>query len=418
MTIASCRSFATACRAASCRPAETPTTRSAPSSATSKCSRLPPPSSAAYLRANPNADLVTLTTTDGRVIHGERKNEDAFSIQIVEGGGRLQGYFKSSLKNIVRGERAPAAKADPAPGVTYRDILGGLKDPSRWITFSGDYSGQRHSPLTADQSGKRRGPQARMDVPDRHDDARPRVRGDAVALGQRALRHRIEQLRVGARCAHRPAVLDLSPRSSRRSHLRRAGAGESRLRHARPSAVHGHARRALAGVRSRDRPHPVGHRARRLQDRLRRDARAARHRRQGDRRHFRRRVSDARVPRRVRSGDGQAHLAFLDDPQSRRAWQRDLARISRRARARRRRDVDDRHLRSRAQHALLGHRQSKSRLLRRRSQGRQPLHEFAGRHRRRERDVEVALPVHAARHARLGRESRAGAGGLARVARS
>ena len=110
--------------------------------------------------ANPNADLVTLTTTDGRVIHGERKNEDAFSIQIVEGGGRLQGYFKSSLKNIVRGERAPAAKTDPAPGVTYRDILGGLKDPSRWITFSGDYSGQRHSPLTADQSGQRRRSQA------------------------------------------------------------------------------------------------------------------------------------------------------------------------------------------------------------------------------------------------------------------
>ena len=120
----------------------------------------PPPSSAAYVRPNPNADLVTLTTSDGRVIHGERKNEDAFSIQIVEGGGRLQGYFKSSLKNIVRGERAPAAKTDPSPGVTYRDILGGLKDPSRWITFSGDYSGQRHSPLTADQSGKRRRPQA------------------------------------------------------------------------------------------------------------------------------------------------------------------------------------------------------------------------------------------------------------------
>ena len=113
----------------------------------------PPPSSAAYLRANPNANLVTLTTIDGRVIHGERKNEDAFSIQIVEGGGRLQGYFKSSLKNIVRGERAPAAKTDPAPGVTYRDILGGLKDPSRWITFSGDYSGQRHSPLTGINPG-------------------------------------------------------------------------------------------------------------------------------------------------------------------------------------------------------------------------------------------------------------------------
>ncbi|HLF10536.1 MAG TPA: PQQ-binding-like beta-propeller repeat protein, partial [Gammaproteobacteria bacterium] len=33
-------------------------------------------------------------------------------------------------------------------GVTYEDLLKGLADPSRWLTFSGDYSGQRHSPLT------------------------------------------------------------------------------------------------------------------------------------------------------------------------------------------------------------------------------------------------------------------------------
>ena len=31
--------------------------------------------------------------------------------------------------------------------VTYQDLLGGLKNPSRWLTYSGDYSGQRHSPL-------------------------------------------------------------------------------------------------------------------------------------------------------------------------------------------------------------------------------------------------------------------------------
>ena len=36
---------------------------------------------------------------------------------------------------------------DDDPGVTYDDILQGLDDPSRWLTFSGDYSGQRHSPL-------------------------------------------------------------------------------------------------------------------------------------------------------------------------------------------------------------------------------------------------------------------------------
>jgi alcohol dehydrogenase (cytochrome c) len=35
-----------------------------------------------------------------------------------------------------------------AGGVTYEDILAGLSDPTRWITYSGDYTGQRHSPLT------------------------------------------------------------------------------------------------------------------------------------------------------------------------------------------------------------------------------------------------------------------------------
>ena len=43
--------------------------------------------------------------------------------------------------------------------------------------------------------------------------------------------------------------------------------------------------------------------------------------------------------------------------------------------------------------------------------------QFAGRDRCRHRQAEVALPVHAARHARLGLESRAGAGGSGQVAR-
>ncbi|HEY3518433.1 MAG TPA: PQQ-binding-like beta-propeller repeat protein, partial [Gammaproteobacteria bacterium] len=34
-----------------------------------------------------------------------------------------------------------------APGVTAGDVAAGLADPTRWLTFSGDYTGQRHSPL-------------------------------------------------------------------------------------------------------------------------------------------------------------------------------------------------------------------------------------------------------------------------------
>src|SRR5471032_822447 len=35
-----------------------------------------------------------------------------------------------------------------AQDITSRDLLDGLANPSRWLTHSGDYSGQRFSPLT------------------------------------------------------------------------------------------------------------------------------------------------------------------------------------------------------------------------------------------------------------------------------
>ena len=31
--------------------------------------------------------------------------------------------------------------------ITSKDLLDGLADPARWLTYSGDYSGRRHSPL-------------------------------------------------------------------------------------------------------------------------------------------------------------------------------------------------------------------------------------------------------------------------------
>ena len=33
-------------------------------------------------------------------------------------------------------------------GPDYEDLLSGFADPERWLTYSGDYSGTRHSPLT------------------------------------------------------------------------------------------------------------------------------------------------------------------------------------------------------------------------------------------------------------------------------
>ena len=35
-----------------------------------------------------------------------------------------------------------------AQNVGTQDLVDGLKDPTRWLSYSGDYTGKRHSPLT------------------------------------------------------------------------------------------------------------------------------------------------------------------------------------------------------------------------------------------------------------------------------
>lgn len=52
--------------------------------------------------------------------------------------GSAQENTSPGKENILQEESSP----------DYEDILDGLADPERWLTYSGDYSGQRHSPLT------------------------------------------------------------------------------------------------------------------------------------------------------------------------------------------------------------------------------------------------------------------------------
>ncbi len=49
---------------------------------------------------------------------------------------------------LALGMFVPAHAQDSAPApITEQDLMSGLKNPTRWLTFSGDYTGQRHSPL-------------------------------------------------------------------------------------------------------------------------------------------------------------------------------------------------------------------------------------------------------------------------------
>ena len=124
----------------------------------------------------PGYQLVTLVTRDGTRIRGARKNEDAYSIQIMDTREDLKGYLKSELREVIaetkslmpdfqrlsdrdvndlvgylktlRGNGTASVPELSGAGVTSRDLLDGYKNVARWLHYSGDYTGQRHSPLT------------------------------------------------------------------------------------------------------------------------------------------------------------------------------------------------------------------------------------------------------------------------------
>jgi putative heme-binding domain-containing protein len=50
----------------------------------------------------PGYRSLTLVTSDGTQVRGVRKADDAFSVQILDTGERLQGYLKAGLTTVVR----------------------------------------------------------------------------------------------------------------------------------------------------------------------------------------------------------------------------------------------------------------------------------------------------------------------------
>lgn len=68
---------------------------------------------------------VTLVTAEGERVRGVVKGEDAFSIQVVEVGGRLQGYLKDDLREVVRedGSLMPAFGEDRMSEEALDDVL-------------------------------------------------------------------------------------------------------------------------------------------------------------------------------------------------------------------------------------------------------------------------------------------------------
>ena len=96
------------------------------------------------------------------------------------------------------------AQEAPPPLVSPQELLAGLPaDGSRWVTFGGSYTNQRHSPLTqiTPENVGRLAPQWVFQT-----DTRRPVRNDAAAARQRAVRHRSAQPGLGDRRAQRREI--------------------------------------------------------------------------------------------------------------------------------------------------------------------------------------------------------------------
>jgi quinoprotein glucose dehydrogenase len=83
----------------------------------------------------PGFEPVTLVTREGQRIRGVKKNEDEFSIQIMDVRQRLQGYAKATLAEIVE-EKLSVMPVYGADRLNDRDLddllsyLGSLRGPA------------------------------------------------------------------------------------------------------------------------------------------------------------------------------------------------------------------------------------------------------------------------------------------------
>src|SRR5439155_23413602 len=116
----------------------------------------PDPVAGEALFGGPRA--IVVKTRDGREIRGLRRNEDTFSLQIVDASGQLHLLDKAAL---VPGDAAPRLSdaelqnvnayllALPGPGLTYERIRSAASEPQNWLTYWGDYHGTHYSRLAS-----------------------------------------------------------------------------------------------------------------------------------------------------------------------------------------------------------------------------------------------------------------------------
>ena len=76
----------------------------------------------------PAFETVTLVTKDGQRIRGAKKNEDVFSIQVMDTRERIQGYSKANLQEVIyeKGSLMPAFPPGRLSDSDLNDLVGYL----------------------------------------------------------------------------------------------------------------------------------------------------------------------------------------------------------------------------------------------------------------------------------------------------
>ncbi len=71
---------------------------------------------------------VTVTTKNGQAVQGVKKNEDLFSVQVMDSRERIQGYLKSDVREVTDGKKSamPAFGPDRLSESDLTDLLGYL----------------------------------------------------------------------------------------------------------------------------------------------------------------------------------------------------------------------------------------------------------------------------------------------------
>ena len=116
--------------------------------------------------------IVTVKTKDGHEYKGLRRNNDTFSIQLLDASNQIHSFTKSQLTtigvdatsimpsdyskrlaatdvaNVVAYLKTLTAPPAPTPVLTADRILKAAAEPQNWLTYWGDYKGTHYSSLS------------------------------------------------------------------------------------------------------------------------------------------------------------------------------------------------------------------------------------------------------------------------------